>query len=451
MMIDFKRMIQQGLLAIGLVLIVRALVTDGANSAGAAAAFGGELCLVAAAMVLAVGPRTFFAALRRDRWPVLGLAGLYLFVGLTLVPLPAGWAHPVYHQLGLTRGTLSIAPYRAVEGLAALTAPVCAYVLGVLSASDRGGKDRAGLVLLIGFGVTLILAIAGYFASLGGEAPRLEAGLGANGACTMAGILAVSGLASVLRHMDRTTGGGAVARSRMSPLVRLFTASPLGLAILCLSLAAALLTQSRGGLAATMAGLVTLTVLYGSTGARRTLTVRRGAPLWIWAGLGLVIYGLLSALQITVARLSSSTGEDFATRLAIVKLHWGAFLDRPVTGHGLNSFGEINAHYATPASWAAVQSVGAAHNIYVQWLEETGLVGAWLMGLILWSPLSRAVRQLGQSSSSRAWSAGALAVIVVCGVHGLTDFGLEIPAVATLLALTLGVFSQGVDDPDRRA
>jgi len=134
---------------------------------------------------------------------------------------------------------------------------------------------------------------------------------------------------------------------------------------------------------------------------------------------------------------SYRTEADFAERASLWQTHWQAFLDRPLIGHGLNTFRDINAHYATPEHWAALHVVGAAHNIYIQALEETGLIGMALFTAMLAGPLWRAFRQAVHGGRGAELAAGVIGATVMCLMHGLVDFGLQTPAIAALLAYSL--------------
>ena len=142
---------------------------------------------------------------------------------------------------------------------------------------------------------------------------------------------------------------------------------------------------------------------------------------------------------------------DSAARRIMIETHWLAFLDRPWLGHGLNTFHELNAHYGDPANWAALESIGSAHNIFVQLLEETGVVGAALFVLMLAPPLWRALRIAWTDRSGAEWAAATVSAALLCFGHGAVDFGLQVPALSALLAYALGAFSQIEDERTRVA
>jgi hypothetical protein len=77
----------------------------------------------------------------------------------------------------------------------------------------------------------------------------------------------------------------------------------------------------------------------------------------------------------------------------------------------------------------------------VQLLEETGILGAGLFVLMLAPPLFSAfgAALLGRSGSH--WAAAAFAAFALALLHGVVDFGLQVPAIAAFLSFCLGAFS----------
>ncbi len=102
-------------------------------------------------------------------------------------------------------------------------------------------------------------------------------------------------------------------------------------------------------------------------------------------------------------------------------------------GSGLDTFAVLSDSYRTfpsSARWAQ------AHNDYLQWLAETGLVGGALALWFLWT-LARTVAEkmrLGADSRTRQLVAGAALGCLLVLLHSLVDFPLRIPANALLFA-----------------
>jgi len=82
-----------------------------------------------------------------------------------------------------------------------------------------------------------------------------------------------------------------------------------------------------------------------------------------------------------------------------------------------------------------------AHNDYLEFLSEVGLIGfiPWLAFFLLF--LASSVRALltRRSRYSIFLGASGLAAIVALLVHSLADFNLQIPANAMLLFLIMGL------------
>lgn len=100
----------------------------------------------------------------------------------------------------------------------------------------------------------------------------------------------------------------------------------------------------------------------------------------------------------------------------------------------------------TSANVETLWSVRAAHNVYLQWLEEAGLFGALpmfaLVGLILILSIRRSLRLRTGRSQHHALVASNLVVLI----HGTADFALQVPSIAAFWAFLLGLqFAFGQD------
>jgi hypothetical protein len=116
----------------------------------------------------------------------------------------------------------------------------------------------------------------------------------------------------------------------------------------------------------------------------------------------------------------------------------GAWSDKPVAGWGAGSFQVVDLLYST----AGNLSVHDAHNVPVQWLAETGFVGAVLaIGayvLLLVAGLDAARRKTG---TERAFAVALLAAGVAYAIHALYDWDWELPGVTFPVLLFLGALA----------
>ena len=102
----------------------------------------------------------------------------------------------------------------------------------------------------------------------------------------------------------------------------------------------------------------------------------------------------------------------------------GAIRDRPLGGWGAGSFGVVHLLYRRDAL-----SVRQPHSVPLQWLAETGAVGALLaigaFGLLLVSAVLATRRRA--SGSERLLTAALTAGAVAYAVHALVRLGLGHP------------------------
>ena len=102
-------------------------------------------------------------------------------------------------------------------------------------------------------------------------------------------------------------------------------------------------------------------------------------------GLSILSFGALGR----VSELFNSEIDLFERipRLVFWKVHWQAFLDNPLLGIGfVNRKSEIMDYYSR-AGYTSMERKYNAHNIYLQWLADSGLIGAlgfcFLMGCLV--------------------------------------------------------------------
>lgn len=434
-----------GALATGLVIFA-GLALEGADAPARAAMLAGALIVLLLIGVVAASPETLARA-AGAHW-ISGLAGIVFIAWALITTLPltsdqaAVLAHPLSEAFGWRPASVSIAPHSTLEGLVSLLAPFAAFALGALTCADRRSRDWAGrwlMLLTIGFSLYALNIYFAYQAEAGG---RLDARvLSPNAAAALFSALALFAFALIVR-----AGAGRLGASPSSPLPhRLswasgFIRAPLSSMALIFALACALLTASRGGLFAAGIGFLVFFAI---------LALRRFGPAG--SGRGMLFAPVLGVIAVGVwlfARGSGPLVDRFTntagavrSRTELIEPHWQAFLDRPVLGNGLNTYHELNVMAATPENWASLSYAGAAHNIYVQALEEVGIVGVALMTLMLAPPILRALRRALFGSTGVEWAAAACAVTALLFLHGAVDFELQIPAIASLYAFALGAFS----------
>ncbi|ADL00458.1 O-antigen polymerase [Brevundimonas subvibrioides ATCC 15264] len=368
-------------------------------------------------------------------WPLAGLFLIILGVGLlSLTPWGLGGPHPIWAWAGIAPGSLTIDRSATLIELVKLLAFACVFLVGALQGV---GRDRAQATVeaVVWAGgvyaaISLLAFLSGAQVAQGGG--RLSGGfMSFNNGATVFGVLTVLGLAVFLRAWRRKSGVGFSQR---------VTAVAAPLACLALTTVCLLLTASRMGVVSTLSGVAVLLVWELGSASRGRMAIGIAALLLLGLAGGLAIGG--NSLLWT--RVGSLDG-DVDVRAQIFSVHWDAFLASPLFGYGLGSFDTVNVQAMTSDSATALWPIRATHNVYLQWLEEAGLIGAMPMFALMAVVLGFALRR-GFGGRARTLQHGLLCANLVILLHGLTDYALQVPSIAGFWAFLLGLqfaFGQG--------
>jgi putative inorganic carbon (hco3(-)) transporter len=201
----------------------------------------------------------------------------------------------------------------------------------------------------------------------------------------------------------------------------------------CLALAgiALLLTQSRGGLLAFIA--ILLVHVCFSARDRKT-RVRRVA-------LALVACLLVAAVAgFFFQRLTEIDDFTAVSRMAIWGGAFTVFVRSPVLGTGFGNLrGLMGGLLNLPDGWT-----GDAHNLYLELLAETGVLGFLVFGLLMTLAMRTALRQLRWTDNHFNKMTALAIFAVICGVlvHGMVDYLFHTtPQVTALFFLVLGLLT----------
>ncbi|WP_425992845.1 O-antigen ligase family protein [Brevundimonas sp. TWP2-3-2] len=415
------------------VILFLAHLTFGANQPAAA------LWLTA---VLALGLCGVLASPLRtglhDLGPVLPLVSLFaivISVGLwTLTPWTSDGPHPIWAWAGIGPGALTVDRSATLLEIAKLLGLAAAFLAGALQGirRDRAAATFEGLVWAGGVysAISLVTFLSGAQIAQGGG--RLSGGfLSFNSGATVFGVLTVLGLALFLRAWRRQPGPSV--SERIPGLSAPF-------ACLALSAVCLILTASRMGVVATLVsvGALLLWELASEKKGRLSIAV---AGVVLVALAAVLLAGGNTLLWTRVGGLDV----DVDIRGQIFAAHWEAFLASPLFGYGLGSFDPINLQIMTSETATALWAIRATHNLYLQWLQEAGLVGAIPMfALVAFVVLTAIFRSA--SGRGRTLQHGLICANGVILIHGLTDYAVQVPSIAAFWAFLLGIqfaFGQG--------
>ncbi len=148
----------------------------------------------------------------------------------------------------------------------------------------------------------------------------------------------------------------------------------------------------------------------------------------------------MRSADLTAARLEHLDG-DVAVRKAIFDAHWQAFQSSPWFGFGLGSFPVVNQLITTTGNLNVLFDVRATHNLYLQWLEEAGIVGSVVMLAWLLAALWRVGQDAIRPGTIGALARATIAATVVVLLHGLSDFAVQVPALQAVFAVGLGAMT----------
>jgi len=194
---------------------------------------------------------------------------------------------------------------------------------------------------------------------------------------------------------------------------------------------ALLLTQSRGGLLA----FVAILLVHVSFSARdRKARMRRVALVMIVCLLEAAAAGFF------FQRLGEIDDFTAVSRVAIWGGAFTVFARSPVLGTGFGNLrGLMGGLLNLPDGWT-----GDAHNLYLEFLAETGLIGFTVFGSLILLALRTTVRQLRETEDEFNKMIAVAVFSAICGVlvHGTVDYLFHTtPQATALFFLVLALLS----------
>lgn len=400
-------------------------VLPGSDTAAGALSLCALVAMVAvAAWVWPVPEQPALLSRRPVRW-VIG-AALLLVCALSVLPLITLLTGKAGGYGGLYDPSGAWLEYIKLAGV------FCAFGLGFRAAMTAEAAKHTLDALLIMAGVWALVCIImhimdpdGIYGAVKMGAGRLTGAFSSpNSAGTLFGAVAVLAFGRLMARYYGLRGRPYIERI-----------DPLFLTIGLLSLAALALTLSRGAIAATGVALVVTGLAVMVAGGRR-LSAR--ASLTVGAVVLLVLVGLFATpLKAVIERFYNLEG-DLAVRAGIFHAHYEVASKQPGFGFGLGSFNAVNNTILSESTYRDMSVIRAAHNVYLQWLEETGFVGVLALGGLnaaILIPFGRAILRRKPVAVYLTAIAGGYLVFLL---HGLTDYGFQEPALSVFMALLLG-------------
>lgn len=417
-------------------LLLAEVVAFGASDVAVASVFAALHALFLVGLLASCGWARKVPSVAITPWPALMFAGLILAVCWALTPFAPGGGHPVWAYLGDGSGAVTIDRSSLILNVVRLLGLACVFVAArIIGASET---RRRALIwwLVLALGAFAALAIIDHV-SFRPKSRLVATLLSPNSAATLMGVGVVFSVMFFSQALQRA--GGSLR------LERLGLDASLSLGVAAVFAVALALTASRAGVFSTVVGLAVLLTWQVLAQGRKI----RAIAIVGGAAAVLVVVGVaMRSAELTAVRLENLEN-DVAVRKLIFEAHWQAFQASPWFGFGLGSFPVVNQMIATTENLRVLYDVRATHNLYLQWLEEGGIVGALFMAAWLLVALWRVAVEGVKPGTAGAMARATIAATLVVLLHGLSDFAVQVPALQALFALGLGAMTAVA--PSRRA
>lgn len=396
---------------------------------------------IAAALLLTLANLAFGA--------VQPLAALTLSAGITVIAVMSlAFAGPRTLTPGMLIGAAIViiagasglvGPlYRASAPLAVLFASGAMWTIGYLAAGRRAALSAAWSTLIW----TSVAYCAWMFVNSTPASPSrliVDAFETPANASVVFGLLAMLGLGRVL-HVLKQVDADALIGMRM--LERVLRDALGGFLLLGFSLACLLMAGSFAGILMTLGVLLghgwwdTLSIMTRPHRGRIARVSVVAAPLLACA---FAIWGVAQGWMHDETVAPGIGLTDVLPNLQRFDAYSSLWLEAPWTGHGLGSLGVSGATVQTLDNAKATLAPGGAHNVFLSWLVETGLVGLAILLVTLAACHLRILTTLTSRRAPRTFVRMAFAATGLLLLHGVTDSSLNMPSVAWLYALLLGI------------
>ncbi len=368
------------------------------------------------------------------------LAVILAAAAFSVLPLGGVIGHPLWSYVGQAAGSASLDPVATRLEMVKLTGLGALFVLALAVGAKRERADRFVQLLSYAGGAYAAWAfltwtenpslIFGVVRPYGGD--RLSGSfLSANSAATLFACQAMLQLCLLIRAIRRAPGP-LLSRRSLSEM----KGAPTAAILLFVNGACLILTASRGGLLAAVAAgaLVVACFAFVRTDARSAVG---GLAL---VG-GLVAFVAVALLFFTGSRLLGRVGDNPMAdlRFPIFAAYWRMVLASPWWGYGMGAFHAFNFQSMTEANAVAMSTLGAAHNVYLQWLLQSGLMGFLPMMALMAVIVAVLVKGLRRRARQQAVIVFALATCAIFAIHGAMDYALEEPSMTAFFAVVLGL------------
>ncbi len=387
----------------------------------------------------------------RIKWPILlyGLVCLWIVIQWTTW-IPQQFADPIWKDASAfsnigTRGRITVNPEATLTGLMHLIIYGTVFWL-TFQLTRKSERSWAAIrtITVIGciyslYGIVifatgnewiLIYPKWTYLSSL------TSTFVNRNSFATFAGLCLLCATALLLNHLTPFFSLNHPTRTKIVFLVEEAATRGAWKSLSAIAIAIALLlSASRGGVTATLLGLLFLLLIY---------IFQRKWPL------RQIFYSLVAAALIAFTIFATSgnhisqrltpdqVGSNFDVRKNVYAVTWEAITTSPWTGTGFGTFTDVFPAYRdtterSPITW------DKAHNTYLENALELGIPATLILNLSVLMLALKSAHGIAKRNRDKIIPALGVAATILVGLHSLVDFSLQIPAVSILYACIMGV------------
>ena len=373
-------------------------------------------------------------------WVAAPFAAVLLAAAFSLVPIGGKIGHPLWTYVSASGGAISLDPTATRLEMVKLLGLAAVFALAIVVGAKReradtflkalsylGGAYAAWAFLSWASSPNLIFGVVRPY----GDGRLSGSFLSANSAGTLFACQCILQLCLAFRAVR----GGAKPLWSWRAWSRMKGLGP-ALVLLFVNASCLLLTASRGG--ALAAAAAAALVVAGFALARSD---ERSASGGVIAVGGLITFAVFALLMFSGGRLLGRLVDNPIAddRLMVFGAYWRTVLASPWWGYGMGAFRAFNFQSMTAASAVALGGLGAVHNVYLQWLLQSGVIGSAPMAICMGAIAATIMIGFRRRSRQHSVMIFALAVMAVFAVHGMTDFALEEPSLAAYFAAVLGL------------
>lgn len=450
--------------ALLLALVVLVAVPFGANRmwAWGLLAIVVGIAMLSMAIAAAANPANLALAWRHYRLLAVGyLVVLAWMLVQAWTGMPEFLHHPLWREaagaLGTpVRGAISLDPAASLSEASKFIAYGGVFWLALqFAASDHSARVIFWAVLFAAFANAvygLIVQFSGgdtilWFKRWSYQGSVIGTFVNRNHFGAFCGLGLLVGFGYLLEELRRVSAG--LSLRTLAGLLRVSENLSARLILLCIIVLtlglSVILSGSRGALTATGIGLTAF--LAGASLSNRisaTRVLRFGIVL-----LGAALVAVAINGTVTLERLSA-VGANMHQRLALYKATLTAIADRPLLGTGGGTFESVFLAYRPEAMWSALRRYDYAHNTYLEFGLEHGLVAlAIMLFLAVWL-MRRLIKGARTRRHNDVFPGVGIGATALVASHALIDFSLEIPAVAVAyLVITAVAYTQSIPHRER--